>query len=161
MTVTAIDKDPTGRTLTITAAFDAPVARVWQVWSDPRQLERWWGPPSYPATFVAHELAPNGRAAYYMTGPDGTRYHGWWHVRTVDAPHGFTFDDGFADDEGRPDDAMPVTLVAVRIEAQGARTIVTITSTFASVEDMERLLAMGMDEGMAAALGQVDELLRH
>ena len=60
MTVTAVDKDPTTRTMRITAEFDAPVERVWQLWSDPRLLERWWGPPTYPATFDEHDLTPGG-----------------------------------------------------------------------------------------------------
>jgi uncharacterized protein YndB with AHSA1/START domain len=50
MTVISVVEDADARTLTITARFDAPIGRVWQVWSDPRQLERWWGPPMYPAT---------------------------------------------------------------------------------------------------------------
>lgn len=48
MTVTSSHKDPDALTMTITAEFDAPVERVWQLWENPRQLERWWGPPSYP-----------------------------------------------------------------------------------------------------------------
>ena len=71
MTVLAVDRDPVALTLTIVSEFDAPAARVWQVWADPRQLERWWGPPTYPATVVDHDLTPGGRVTYYMTGPDG------------------------------------------------------------------------------------------
>ena len=80
MTVLAVDRDPVALTLTIVSEFDAPVARVWQVWADPRQLERWWGPPTYPATVVDHDLTPGGRVTYYMTGPDGEKHHGWWRV---------------------------------------------------------------------------------
>ena len=55
MTVTAVRKDPAALTMTLTAEFDASPERVWQLWADPRQLERWWGPPTYPATFTAHD----------------------------------------------------------------------------------------------------------
>ena len=58
MTVTAVHKDPDALTMTLTAEFDASPERVWELWADPRQLERWWGPPTYPATFTAHDLAP-------------------------------------------------------------------------------------------------------
>ena len=67
MTVISVVKDADARTLTITARFAAPIARVWQVWSDPRQLERWWGPPGYPATVTEHDLAPGGTVAYAIT----------------------------------------------------------------------------------------------
>jgi uncharacterized protein YndB with AHSA1/START domain len=84
--VTNVEKDPKALTMTITSEFDAPVERSWQLWADPRQLERWWGPPSYPATFVAHDLKVGGVATYFMTGPDGDRSHGWWRVVQVDPP---------------------------------------------------------------------------
>ena len=55
MTVTAIRKDPDTLSMTLTADFDATPERVWQLWADPRQLERWWGyrpirPRSRPTT---------------------------------------------------------------------------------------------------------------
>ena len=96
MTVTDVCKDPAALTMTITADFDESVERVWQVWADPRLLERWWGPPMYPATFTDHDLSPGGRISYYMTSPEGEQYHGWWLVRSVHAPHGLEFQDGFA-----------------------------------------------------------------
>ena len=64
MTVTAVRKDPEALTMTITAEFDAPVERVWELWADPRLLERWWGPPTYPATVIEHDLSPGGRVHY-------------------------------------------------------------------------------------------------
>ena len=67
MPVISVVKDADARTMTITARFDAPIGRVWQVWSDPRQLERWWGPPRYPAKVTEHDLAPGGTVAYAVT----------------------------------------------------------------------------------------------
>ena len=60
MTVTRVHKDLTALTLTVHAEFASDVDRVWQLWADPRRLERWWGPPMFPATFVAHDLSPGG-----------------------------------------------------------------------------------------------------
>jgi uncharacterized protein YndB with AHSA1/START domain len=160
MTVTSVVKDPEARTLTITAHFDAPIARVWQVWSDPRQLERWWGPPMYPATVTEHDLAPGGAVKYYMTGPDGERYGGWFGVRAVDPPHNLELDAGIADAEGNPmpDTGTAVIRVALR-ELAGGGTQMTITTTWASDESMEQMLATGMEAGVTAAVGQLDELL--
>ena len=44
MTVTAVRKDLDALTLILTAEFEASPERVWDLWADPRQLERWWGP---------------------------------------------------------------------------------------------------------------------
>lgn len=118
MTVTNILKDAESLTMTINATFDAPVERVWQVWNDPRQLERWWGPPTYPATVVDHDFSPGGTVTYYMTGPEGDRPHGWWRVVAVDAPHHLQFEDGFADGDGRPDPSLPTTNCTVHLLAR-------------------------------------------
>ena len=75
MSVTHVDKDLDALTLTMTAEFAAPLDAVWQVWADPRKLERWWGPPTHPATFVAHDLRPGGRMHYFMTMRHATE--GW------------------------------------------------------------------------------------
>lgn len=84
MTVLDVRRDPEALTITVTAEFAAPRDRVWQLYADPRQLERWWGPPEWPATFERHEIVPGGVATYYMTGPDGEKAPGWWRFLTVD-----------------------------------------------------------------------------
>jgi uncharacterized protein YndB with AHSA1/START domain len=76
MTVTNVHTDTELLAFSITAEFDASVERVWQLWADPRQLERWSGPPTYPATFVAHDLSQGGTVTYYMTGPEETSWTG-------------------------------------------------------------------------------------
>lgn len=160
MTVTNVHKDQGTRTMTITASFDAPIERVWRLWQDPRLLERWWGPPTYPATFVDHDLSPGGSVTYYMTGPDGDKHHGWWRVLTVDAPRGFTFEDGFADDSGEPNTTMPTLSVRVALSAApGGGTQLMIETTFPSLQAMNELAEMGMEEGMTAAMGQMDDIL--
>lgn len=99
MPVIDVTPDLDARTITINAEFAAPpVERVWQIYADPRQLEKiWGGPPTYPATVVDHELKPGGKVTYYMTSPEGEKFGGYWKVETVDEPRGFTFLDGFAD----------------------------------------------------------------
>lgn len=160
MSVTGIDKDATARTMTVTAEFGAPPARVWQVWSDPRQLERWWGPPTYPATVVEHNLTPGGRVTYFMTGPEGDRHHGWWRILSVDPPRGLTFEDGFADEAGNENRDLPTTTIEVSLENNApSGTRMRIHSVFPSQEAMEQLLAMGMEEGIREAADQIDDIL--
>jgi uncharacterized protein YndB with AHSA1/START domain len=160
MTVTAVRKDPNALTMTISAEFDAPPERVWQLWSDPRQLERWWGPPMYPATFTRHDLAPGSRVEYHMTGPEGDQPRGYWDVLEVDAPRRLFFRDGFANDDGTPNDDMPRSEARVTIESVDAgRTRMSIESRFPNVEAMEQVLAMGMEQGLTQAVGQIDAIL--
>jgi uncharacterized protein YndB with AHSA1/START domain len=158
--VISVVKDADARTLTISAHFDAPIARVWQVWSDPRQLERWWGPPTYPATVTEHELAPDGTVTYAMTGPEGDRHRGRWRVRAVDPPHALEFEDAVEDADGGPSPDAPTSVVRVALsEPPAGGTQMVITVAWASDEAMEWMLATGTDAGMTAAVGQIDELL--
>ncbi len=159
MTVVSIDLDPDALTLTIVSKFDAPIERVWRVWADPRLLERWWGPPGFPATVVEHDLTPGGRVTYSMTGDGGEEHHGWWRIVTVDAPRSLTFEDGFADARGQPDPDLPTTSVEVRLTARGATTSMTLTLRFASIDDMQRIIETGTDAGVALAVGQIDAVL--
>ena len=159
MPVTDVNKDFDALTMTIAAEFDAGAEPIWEMWADPRRLERWWGPPSYPATFVDHDLSPGGRATYFMTGPNGEKFHGWWRIEEAEPPERLRFEDGFADDEGNPNEEMPTTIATVTIaEADGAATM-TIESRFGSREGMEQVLEMGMEQGMVEALGQIDAML--
>jgi uncharacterized protein YndB with AHSA1/START domain len=160
MTVTAVHKDPNALTMTLTAEFDAAPDRVWQLWADPRQLERWWGPPTWPATFTKHDLTPGSRVDYHMTGPEGEEAHGYWDVVETDPPRRLVFRDGFSHDDGTPNEALPQNEGRVTIEeiADG-RTRMSIESTFPSTEAMEQVLAMGMEEGLKLAVGQIDAIL--
>ena len=160
MPVTAVRKDVEALTMTLEAEFDASPARVWQLWADPRQLERWWGPPAYPAAVDAHDLRPGGRVAYRMTGPEGDDHRGFWEVDEVEPPHRLVFRDGFANGDGTPNAELPVTTIRVTIrDLGGGRTRMSIVSAFPTLEAMEQIVATGTEAGRRQAVGQIDALL--
>ncbi len=160
MTVTAVRKDAQALTMTVEAEFDASPERVWQLWADPRQLERWWGPPTYPATFTKHDLAPGSRVEYHMTGPEGDQPKGYWDIVEVSPPNALEFTDGFANADGSPNTELPQNSARVRIEEVGAgRTRMSIETEFPSTEAMEQVLAMGMEQGLTQAIGQIEGIL--
>lgn len=159
MPVTSITSDT--ETLTLTAIGDYPVSveRLWAAWTDPRQLERFWGPPEWPATFTQHDLKPRGRAEYFMTGPAGEKVRGYWIFDDVEPPQRFSLRDGFACDDGSPNTEAPEIRMEIRFEATESGSRFTATSTFANLEAMQKLAAMGMVEGFTAALSQLDGVL--
>ena len=160
MPVTDVQHDLDALTLTITADFAAPVERVWEVYADPRQLERVWGPPGYPATFVDHELAPGGRTTYFMTSPEGEKYYSYWNVSDVREPSGFDFRDGFALDETfAPNPEMPEAVNSYTFTPRDDGTRATYVATYASAEDLQKVLDMGAVEGSTLAINQIDDLL--
>lgn len=160
MPVTDVIHDLDTCSLTITAEFAAPVERIWQVYSDPRQLEQVFGPPTYPATFVVHDLAPGGRAHYFMTSPEGEKHYGFWRITAVDEPHRLEFEDGFAtDDTFAPAEDLPVSTNVYKFEAIDGGTRATYTSTYDSADALQKVLDMGVVDGASAAIDQIDTLV--
>ncbi len=159
MPVVSATPDTEQLTFTLVAELAAPPERVWQLWTDPRQLERWWGPPGWPATFTEHDVAVDGSSRYFMTGPNGEKAHGWWRVLAVDEPRSLEFEDGFSDESGAPSPDMPVIRARVELAEAAGGTRMTVVSRFATEEQMAQLGEMGMFEGMSEAIGQIDELL--
>lgn len=160
MPITNVHKDTEAVTMTVESEWDATVEQVWDLWADPRKLERWWGPPTYPATVVDHDLRAGGRVSYFMTGPDGDKSAGYWEVLVADAPHILEVRDGFADDSGTPNDQMPTMVMRTTIQAiSDTRTRMTTVTQFPSVEAMDQLVNMGMEEGMREAMSQIEAVL--
>jgi uncharacterized protein YndB with AHSA1/START domain len=159
MPVVEIRKDPEALTMTVVAQFASPVARVWAAYADPRQLERFWGPPEWPATFVRHDFVVGGRSEYYMTGPNGEQSRGFFEFLAIDEPHAFEVLDGFLGADGTPAQGMPTMRMRFAFEpSDGGTRMVTVT-TFPSLDALQQLLDMGMEEGMRAAMGQIDRVL--
>lgn len=159
MTVVSTHKDASALTLTFVAEFDASAERLWQVWQDPRQLERWWGPPTWPATFDRHEFAVGGQSRYHMTGPEGEKARGWWTFTEIDAPRRLAFEDGFSGADGEPDPAMKPISCVVTFETVAGKTRMTTVTSFVDTAHFDQVSTMGMEEGMREAMGQIDDVL--
>jgi len=158
MPVTDVQKDLDALTMTITAEFDADAERLWELWADPRQLERWWSPPSHSSTFEEHELTPGARTTYFMTGPDGEKHHGRWLIEEVDPPHRLRLSDDEVDAEGNPEDGGPSAMTVTIAEADGTATM-TIQTHFTDRASMEQTIEMGFEQGMIETVNQIDSLL--
>ena len=159
MTVVDVHKDLGAATITFVAEFDAPPKRVWQVWEAPRQLERWWGPPMWPATYTQHEFVVGGTSRYHMTGPDGTESHGWLRYTAIDAPKSLEATDGFADEAGQENPDLPTSDMRATFEAIEGGTRMTLVTVYPNAEALREVLEMGMEEGTTLALGQIEAVL--
>ncbi|WP_353115010.1 SRPBCC domain-containing protein [Microbacterium sp.] len=159
MPVTDVTTDPENLTMTVIADFAAPVERVWNAYADPRQLERFWGPPGWPATFTSFDHTVGGRANYSMHGPRGERSSGSWEFLAIDAPHRFEVIDSFTDEDGAPLEGFPSMRMVTTFEASGEGTRMVNTSYFDSLEALEQVVEMGAVEGTKMAMSQLDAVL--
>jgi uncharacterized protein YndB with AHSA1/START domain len=159
LSVTSVDTDYDNLTVTLVAEFGASIDQVWELWSDPRKLERWWGPPDYPATVETHDLTPGGQVKYLMTGPEGDTHHGVLRVTAVRPPTSLEFTDAFAETDGTPIADMPVSAIRVRLVDREGGTRMEMRAQFESREDMDKWVDTGTVEGLREAVGQIDALL--
>ena len=159
MPITAINTDPAALTLQIIADFTVPVARLWDAYTDPRQIERFWGPPEWPATFTRHDAFVGGLSKFHMTGPDGSSSAGYWQWTAVDPQRSFEVRDGFAGEDGEPKTEMPSMSMVFEFAETALGSRLTTTTSFDSLEQLEELKSMGMVEGTTAAMGQIDAVL--
>lgn len=159
MPITSVDKDLDALTMTVIADFTASRQRLWEAYADPRQIEKFWGPVEWPATFTRHDVYPGGRSHYVMTGPDGETSAGFWEFLAVDPGHSFEVRDGFADSDGNENAEMPSMRMTFQFEDTEAGSRLVTTTHFGSLDQLEQLIGMGMEEGMTSAMSQIDQVL--
>ena len=159
MPITSVHKDLDALSMTVVADFAVSLRRLWDAYADPRQIERFWGPPGWPATFTRHDMAVGGRSAYQMTGPEGERSGGYWEFLSVDPPRSFEVRDGFTTEDGTPNTELPSMRMVFRFEETASGSRLITTTYFASIAELDQLIEMGMEEGMRAAMSQIDAVV--
>lgn len=159
MPVTSVEKDFDALTIVIVAEFPVPLRRLWDAYADPRQIERFWGPTTYPAKFHRHDFVVGGHTNYTMTGPDGDTSSGFWEFLAVDAPHHFEVIDGFTSADGTPNLDMPTMRMTFDFTATDTGSRLTNTTYFNAADEYTKLLEMGMEEGTLSAMSQIDDVV--
>ena len=154
MPLTSVTKDAAKLTLTVVGDYPVPQQHLWDAFADPRQLERFWGPPAFPATFTRHDFKVGGRAEYFLTLPEGNKWSGSWKFTAVNPISSFEAHDG---EDNAEDENMPASMkFAFETTPTGSR--FTGVTLFPSIEAMEKII-VGMEEGLRAAIAQLDAVL--
>ena len=154
MPLTSVTKDAATLTLTVVGDYAVPQQSLWDAFADPRKLERFWGPPTWPATFTRHDLKVGGRAEYFLSGQNGEKWSGSWRFTAVDPISSFEANDG---EDNAEDENMPASM-KFTFDATPTGSRLTIVTRFSSVEAMESTIP-GMEEALRAAMPQLDAVL--
>ena len=133
--------DP-GIDMTVAHVFDARIARVWEAWTDPDRLRRWWGPRDWTCSTARLDVRKGGASLVGMRSPDGYEIHNLWEHRTVTPREELTFDQHFADADGNPLDPADLGL------PPGIPSTVHHRLTFAETADGRTVLTV-REEGYA------------
>ena len=156
---TVYTKDATNNKMSVVREFDAPLEKVWKAWTEPKLLDQWWAPKPWKAVTQSMDFRPGGTWRYYMQGPEGERHYCLVEYNKVVPSKSFSGLDAFCDENGNINKEMPTMDWLVQFTAAGDRTRVDVEITFASEEDMQKIVEMGFKEGFSAAHTNLDELL--
>ncbi|MEZ2336134.1 SRPBCC domain-containing protein [Mucilaginibacter sp. RCC_168] len=158
-TKTEITKDLANKKINVTREFAAPLEKVWKAWTDVSLLEQWWAPKPWKAVSKSYDFSEGGFWLYSMVGPNGET--AWCRVnfKTIVPQQSFTSTALFCDENGVVNPDFPPMHWLVTFHPVGASTRVVAELTFDSEADLEKIVAMGFEEGFTMALGNLDEIL--
>src|SRR5690554_280300 len=144
------DVDRPNNQIKVTRSFDAPLDMVWSAWTEAEILDQWWAPKPWVAKTKTMDFREGGFWLYAMVGPENEEHYG-----RVD----YTAFDGFCDSDGKLDASLPRNQWETQFIEQNQQTLVNVRLTFDSLEDLEKIIEMGFEEGFTAGLENLDEYI--
>jgi len=154
-----ITKDAAGKKVKVVKKFDADVQQVWDAWTNREMLDKWWAPKPWRAETKEMDFREGGKWLYRMVGPKGESESARLDYNTIDAPKSFTSTDSFVDEDGNNKQNSPSMRWETKFIKTSEGTTVEVEIKFDKDDDMKKILDMGFEEGFAAALENLDELL--
>jgi len=150
------DASAADREIVLSRVFDAPRELVWEAWTDPKQVVKWWGPPGFTTTIAKMDVRPGGEWRHTMHGPDGTDYPNRSRFLEVARPERIVYAHA-GGTKGRPGVRFQSTWT---FEARGARTKLTLRMVFPTAEARDLIAReYGAVEGGKETLGRMAEHL--
>ncbi len=138
------------REISITRLIDAPRERVWEAFTNPDHLIKWWGPDGFTNTFEEISITPGGVWKFIMHGPDGIDYPNVIVFKEIKKPERISYTHGSGDEH------EPTFESVIALDEQNGKTLVTLTAIFETPEERERnVKEVGAIEGGKQTLGRL------
>lgn len=151
--------DKTNNQIKVERSFNAPLGLVWAAWTEADILDRWWGPKPWRAETKYMDFREGGYWLYAMISPQNEKHWSRADYEKIVPKKYFSAYDGFCDEEGNLNAAMPRNKWENSFTANGDQTLVNILLTFDSLEDLEKIIEMGFQEGFTAGLENLDQYI--
>jgi uncharacterized protein YndB with AHSA1/START domain len=148
--------DPEIPTIEITRVFDAPLALVWMVWTEPEHVKQWWGPHGFSTPVYEADLRTGGTMRYHMRAPDGTVFPSGGRFEEV-VPHERIVVTGTVEIAGN---VAFTARTDVRFSEANGRTTLAIRQTYTNVTPIGRQAIEGASEGWAQQFERFEAHLR-
>lgn len=146
-------------TITIQREFAADKQLVWDCHTKSELLNQWFAPKPFTTKTKHMDFREGGYWHYAMIDPEGTEYWARADYRSITPIDGYTLYDAFCNEEGEVNQELPRAEWEVAFQGAGQNTLVETLVTYPSLEALETVIQMGMQEGLASTLERLDELL--
>lgn len=146
-------------TLTVAREFDGKRQLVWDCHTRQELLDRWFAPKGLTTKIKHMDFRDGGYWHYAMVTPDGQHFWNRLDYLNIDPIDSYTAQDGFCDEAGTVNPDMPRSDWTVTFADALDRTLVTTVVRYASPDDMQKAIDMGLEGGMASTMERLDELL--
>ncbi len=153
----SVDKE--NSTVLVKREFQAPIATVWSAWTQPEILDQWWAPKPWISKTKSMEFKVGGRRLYAMCGPDGEEHWALADFTSITPKTNFQFLDAFSDPNGTINKDLPRSDWNIDLVPHNGTTTVNVSIKHESLEDLEKMIAMGFREGFTIAMDGLDDLL--
>jgi len=140
--------------------FEAPMALTFRAWSSCEHVRQWWGPDGWTLPVCEMDFRPGGTWFYGMHGPNGEDGYGLATYGRIVEPSLIVFTDAFAEADRTVNTDMPMTTITVQFTESNGRTTLTNRARYASADDIEKVLEMGMVEGLTQTWDRLEAFLR-
>ena len=152
-----VDKEK--NTITVKREFAAGRQLVWDCHTKSELLEQWFAPKPFKTKTKSMEFKEGGHWHYAMVSPDGNEHYGYIEYKKIRPIDSYTNTSAFADENGTVNAGLPKANNDVSFSDRAKNTLVQTVIEYASLADLETIIKMGMQEGLAATLDTLDELL--
>ena len=149
--------DKQTKTVSITKEFAAERDLVWDAYTKPELLDKWWAPKPYASRTKAMEFREGGRRFYAMVSPDGDERWVVQKYTSITPKSNFKLFNAFADENENLQ--LPGSDWDLSFSEQNGATKVSISIYNESLERLERMIELGFREGTMAQLQNLEELL--
>ena len=151
--------DKSNNTIVVNREFAGKRQLVWDCYTKSELLDRWFAPKPLTTKTKSMDFCEGGHWHYAMVDPSGQEYWGFLEYLTIDPIDRYTALDGFSDETGIVNPEMPRSNWEVTFTEAGVHTLVRTVVAYGSAEDLDKVIAMGMKDGLASTLERLDELL--
>lgn len=151
--------DKKKNTLTIRREFLADRQLVWDCYTKSELLDQWFAPDPLTAKTKSMDFREGGHWHYAMVTPDGMEYWGYTAFLKIKPIDYYTALDAFSNAEGEINMDLPRAEWLVTFADKEGNALVETIITYKSLSDLEKVVQMGMEQGMTATLKKLDELL--